>query len=138
MVSRVRTSVVVIHNDRLLSFRAVDPVSAREYFFLPGGKIEDDETAPEAAERETFEETGFRVRVLPSVNVDREYVFKWKGEDYDCLTIFYRAHLISPMQAVVKDADYNLGVHWVPVAEIPGVFAYHEAILSAIQEIMAK
>lgn len=136
MKSRVRTSVVVIQNNRLLTFLGVDPTSGKEYFFLPGGKIEDDETAPGAAERETFEETGYQVQVDASSNVDREYEFFWDGETYDCLTIFYRAHLKTPMAASVRDADYNKGVHWIPLEEIDKVFSYSVPIRSAIEELL--
>lgn len=138
LTSRVRSSVVVVHRDRILTFRAVDPTSGEEYYFLPGGKIEEDETAPESAERETLEETGFRVRVVPTSNTDREYVFHWNGEDFDCLTIFYWATLISPIQTDVRDAEYNKGTHWVPLSEVGATFSYKAEILSAIQEILER
>ena len=138
MKSRVRTSAIVVHLNRLLTFRAVDPLSGQEYFVLPGGQIEEEETAPEAAARETFEETGFRVKVEPESNTDREYVFHWNGEDFACLTIFYWATLASAMQSPVQDADYNKGVHWIPVAEIPTTFNYNAEILSAVQEILQR
>ena len=136
MKSRVRTSVVVVHNNRILTFLAIDPTSGKEYYFLPGGKIEDDETAPQSAERETFEETGYQVTVDPSSNIDREYEFFWDGENYDCLTIFYRGHLKSPMAKPVKDAEYNKGVHWIPVEDIDRVFEYSAPILSAIEDLL--
>ena len=136
MKSRVRASVVVISNGRILTFLAVDPTSGKEYFFLPGGGIEDDETAPGAAERETLEETGYRVEVDPSSNVDREYKFFWNGEMYDCLTIFYRGHLKAPMAAKVADADYNKGVRWIPVDDVAAVFDYSPEILSAIEDLL--
>lgn len=138
MKSRVRASVVLVHNSRILSFFAVDPSSQKEYYFLPGGAIEADETAPEAAERETWEETGFRVAVEPQSAIDREYFFYWDGEDYDCLTIFYWARLVSPLQDSVEDRDYNKGVAWVPVREIREKFGYTEEILSAIEELIEK
>lgn len=136
MESRVRTSVVVIHNNRILTFLAVDPTSGREYYFLPGGKIEDDETAPESAERETFEETGYKIDVDVSSNIDREYEFLWDGEVYECLTIFYRGHLKTPMASPVKDADYNKGVHWLPVDQIEQIFDYSPPIRAAIEELL--
>lgn len=136
MKSRVRTSVVVIQNGKLLTFLAVDPTSGKEYFFLPGGQIEEDETAPDSAERETFEETGYKVKVDPASNTDREYKFFWDGEDYDCLTIFYRAKLASPVASEVRDADYNKGVHWIPVEDIPKVFNYSAEIRSALEELL--
>lgn len=138
MKSRVRASTVLVHNGRILSFFAVDPSSQKEYYFLPGGAVEADETAPEAAERETWEETGFRVAVDPHSAVDREYFFYWDGEDYDCLTIFYWARLLSSLQDSVEDRDYNKGVAWIPLGEIKEKFGYTEEILSAIEELVEK
>jgi tRNA(adenine34) deaminase len=138
MKSRVRATAVLVHNGRILSFFAVDPSSQREYYFLPGGEVDPDETAPEAAERETLEETGFKISVDPMSAVDREYFFYWDGEDYDCLTVFYWAKLTSPLQDSVNDRDYNKGVAWVPLAEVKEKFSYNEEILSAIQELIEK
>lgn len=138
MKSRVRTSVVLVHNDRLLSFLAVDPSSQREYYFLPGGGIEAEETAPEAAARETLEETGFHVRIDADSAIDREYFFYWDGTDYDCLTLFYWARLHSPLQSPVNDQDYNKGVAWVPLAEVKEKFGYNAEIISAIEELIEK
>jgi len=133
---RVRTSLVCLHNDKLLAFRAEDPTSKKPYVFLPGGQIEPNETAPEAAARETLEETGFLVRVEESSGVDREYLFHWDGQDFDCLTLFYRGHLTSPMQRKVEDAPYHRGVIWIPKSEIESTFSYSADILSAIQELL--
>lgn len=138
VISRTRASVVLLHNGKLLTFRAIDPTSGKEYLFLPGGKVEPTETAPEAAERETFEETGFRVRVDEFSAIDREYFFDWNGQTFDCLTIFYSATLASPFGSPVKDADYNQGVHWVEVDKISESFAYSTEIRSAILELMEK
>ena len=133
---RVRTSVVCLHNDRLLAFHAEDPQTKTNYVFLPGGKVESHETATEAAERETLEETGFHVEVSGSLGVDREYTFFWNGEDYDCLTIFYPARLKSPLQSPVQDAEYHRGVVWIPRDEIIKNFSYSSPILEAILELL--
>lgn len=137
MKSRVRTSVIVVHNQKLLTFFAVDPASSKEYYFLPGGAIESDETAPEAAVRETLEETGFAIDVDVESAVDKEYIFHWNGEDYDCLTIFYRAQLKSIFQKPVNDATYNKGVHWIDLADVPNKMSYNKEIFEAIQELIA-
>ncbi len=134
---RVRTSVVCIHNGKLLAFHAEDPTSRKNYVFLPGGKIESHETAPEAAERETLEETGFQVGVDPIRSVDREYTFHWNGQDFDCLTLFYRARLLNPLQRPIHDADYHRGVVWVPQSEIQQTFDYSQDILNAIVELLS-
>ena len=136
MTSRVRTSVVVIHIDKLLTFRAVDPVSGQQYNFLPGGKIESHETAPEAAVRETREETGYQIQIQESSCVDKEYIFRWAGEDYDCLTLFYRGQLKNSLQAVVDDAPYNKGVEWIPLENVKTVFNYSAEVLSAVEALL--
>ena len=125
-MSRVRTSVVVIHNEKLLTFRAQDPHSGREYYFLPGGRIEKGESAPDAAAREAMEETGYDIDVDSGSAIDKEYSFHWNDEDYDCLTIFYRGRLKNPFQQPeqVDDASYHLGVHWLPVEEVSMKFLY--------------
>jgi tRNA(adenine34) deaminase len=135
VISRTRTSAVVIKNDKLLTFRAIDPVSGKEYLFLPGGAVEPNETAPEAAERETLEETGYKIKVDELSAIDREYFFDWKGDTFDCLTIFYKGHLTSPFAAPVHDADYNKGVEWLDLSEIPSAFDYSAEIKSAILEL---
>lgn len=61
-------AVICFDHDRvLLVQRAREPNRGRWSF--PGGKIEPGEMARQAAERETFEETGLRVRVLDVVDV---------------------------------------------------------------------
>lgn len=138
MISRVRTSVVVIHCGKVLCFEGVDPTSGRHYYFVPGGKIESHETAPEAAERETLEETGFSIAVDPLSAIEREYFFMWNGEEFDCLTIFYLGYLKSPLAQPVKDADYNKGVAWVSIENADEVFSYSREIQSAIKELIQK
>lgn len=138
MKSRVRASVVLVQNQKLLTFFAVDPANHKEYHFLPGGEVEADETAPEAAERETLEETGYRIEVLAESAIDREYFFYWDGEDYDCLTIFYWGKLVSPMQAEVNDQPYNKGVVWIPLNEVKDKLSYSAEIRSAVEELINK
>ena len=138
IISRTRTSAIVVKNQRLLTFRAIDPSNGKEYLFLPGGEIEPTETAPEAAERECLEETGYEIKVDELTAIDREYFFEWKGQTFDCLTIFYRGELQKPFAHPVNDAEYNKGVVWLEVEKIPEVFAYSSEIKSDIIEILSK
>lgn len=131
--SRVRTSVVCVHQNQLLAFQATDPATGAEYVFLPGGAIEPHETAPEAAERETLEETGFAVHVDADSCLDAEYEFTWNGDLYNCLTLFYRETLTSPFQqAAINEPDYHKGIIWIPVAEISDRFSYSKEICDAV------
>jgi 8-oxo-dGTP pyrophosphatase MutT (NUDIX family) len=137
--SRVRASVVVVHDDKILCFFAVDPTDAREFYFLPGGAIEEDETAPETAIRECREETGYEIDVDLESAVDAEYPFHWDGKDYLSFTIFYRGYLVNPEQSpeAVNDASYNKGVRWIPLSEVEACFGYTPEILQAIQKLVA-
>lgn len=139
MTSRVRTSAVIEQAGKILTFFAVDPYDGREFYFLPGGKVERHETAPEAAERETLEETGFKVRIDSSFSVDKEYFFHWNNVDYNVLTIFYRGFLSPSIQSPlpVADAEYNKGVKWIDIQDIDKVFAYSKDIADAVKEILA-
>jgi 8-oxo-dGTP pyrophosphatase MutT (NUDIX family) len=129
---RVRASVVCWQNDKLLAIQIKDPVSGQIFITVPGGQVEADETAPEAAARETKEETGFLVEVDPTRCIDAEYLFFWKGAEIECLTMFYKASLKSPFQQPVEDAEYILGIQWIERADLRQVFAYNSTILDAI------
>jgi len=137
MKTRIRTSVVCVHNGQILTFRAVDPTSGQEYFFIPGGKIEEDEEKWKCAERETFEETGYKVRVDRKSELFKEYVFHWDGQDYFCQTSFFKATLLDEKAkpATVNDAAYNKGTRWIPLEQIETVFAYDPVILAAVQKL---
>lgn len=140
MPFRTRATAVVVHNDKILTFSALDPKSQQSYHFLPGGEVEPTETAPECAERECLEETGFRIEVDPTSCKDVEYSFFWNGEDYDCLTLFYRGYLKNFLQQArsVDEPAYNRGVVWVPVSQAAEIFSYsaeiRDTVLSYLEE----
>jgi 8-oxo-dGTP pyrophosphatase MutT (NUDIX family) len=57
----MRAQVVLIDGTKVLLARHVCP--DREYFVLPGGAVEDDESVEAAAVREVLEETGLLVTI---------------------------------------------------------------------------
>lgn len=136
-IFRERASAVVIHKNKLLGFKAIDPTSRQKYFFLPGGAIESDETPLLTAARECLEETGYEINIFPETAFERKYDFQWNGESYSCRTVFYLAALADPEKAPaeVNDASYHKGVEWLPLKEIDQKFAYHEDILWAVQKL---
>lgn len=134
MIERHRTSLICLHDGKVLGFNAEDPTSGKPYFFLPGGKIESGESAEEATLRETLEETGFTAVILPGFRVEEEYVFHWDGQDYFSKTVFLAGRLkdATAKPADVEDASYHRGRDWIPVEDIPRVFAYHSKITAAV------
>lgn len=137
-IFRERTSVVVVHKNTILGFHAIDPTSQVPYFFLPGGGIEEGETAAQAAERECFEETGYKVKVVPESAFERKYDFYWNGENYSCRTVFYVAELTEPWKAPsdIRDTEYHKGVEWIKASKVREIFGYQKDILWAVQKLL--
>ena len=139
--ARTRASAVVVYGGRLLCIKAVDPHSKKVYLILPGGEVEAGETPEEAAVRETYEETGYKVetyeRQAIGTRTTKRYDFLWNNIVYDCTTHFLRAELISSVHSPdkVDDADYIKGYEWVSLTKLNETFDYHKDILDAIMEL---
>lgn len=137
---RRRTSVIVVHKNKILGFHAEDPTTKAPYFFLPGGVIEEGESTVAAAIRECQEETGYKIRVLEDSAFTRTYDFSWNGKTHHCHTVFYLAALDQPWEPPrpVQDANYHKGVAWIDKSEASQIFSYHKDILWAVQKLLKK
>lgn len=136
--ARRRVSVVVVHKEHILGFHAEDPTSNRRYFFIPGGRIEEGESPFQAAIRETLEETGYHIEILPEPAIERRYDFEWDGVINDCSTVFLLGRLIDKPQEIVDDAAYHRGVEWIPLSQLDVVFAYSRDILEPVRELVQE
>jgi tRNA(adenine34) deaminase len=136
-IKRERVSVVCIFEGKILVFVGVDPKTSKRYYFLPGGAIEPGENEVVCGQRETLEETGYRVRIEAGSRLTKKYHFNWNGRDYDCTTHFYRGHLDEVFHApkVVHDAEYNKGPVWIPVGKIQTIFDYTPEIRTAAEKL---
>ncbi|MFN9069105.1 MAG: histidine phosphatase family protein, partial [Bdellovibrionales bacterium] len=77
---RQRASSVVVHEGKILTFKAVDPFDSTHYHFVPGGVLEADEKHEDCAKRETYEETGYDIDIQSHQKVSVEYDFTWNGQ----------------------------------------------------------
>lgn len=137
---RLRASVVCEAEGHLLVVRLRDPVTLLEAFFPPGGAVEPKESPPETAVRETLEETGLRVGIVPGADLVDTYPFVWAGVDYDVTTHYFAATLEGPFTHLIPkvvDAEYNLGAFWLPSAEALDAMSIYPAIASAVQRVRA-
>jgi tRNA(adenine34) deaminase len=139
MRPRLRASVVCVARDALLAVRLEDPASRVVRDFLPGGAIEPGETPGAAAVRETLEETGYAVVLVPGAAVTSRYPFRWNGVDYDCTTHFFGARLVeaAALPAPVDDASYHRGVVWIPRDEVRARLDFHVDIWRAVESLLA-
>lgn len=135
---RDRSSVVVVHKNKILGFHAVDPTSQARYFFIPGGGIEPGENPAASAVRECLEETGYRVRILEETAFERKYDFLWNGKINHCRTIFFVGVLDQEWTPPhnVEDASYHRGVEWLDLRNVPETFKYNKDILWAVQKLL--
>lgn len=130
---RTRGTAIIIHEDHILGFYAQDPTSQKEYFFLPGGKVEKHEQPLSCTERECLEETGHKVFLDETSAFTKDYNFHWNGQDYACRTHFYLGSLDeSYAPHDVKDASYHQGVGWIHIKEAAQIFQYSPAIQGAV------
>jgi tRNA(adenine34) deaminase len=137
-LQRVRASAVCVDRGRVLCVRLRDPLTRLDRLFVPGGAIERGETPQDAAERETFEETGYRVRCAPERSCCVEYPYVWNGTTFDVTTHFVKARLLEPDRdpEPVSDAAYNEGALWLPLAEAPEAFAFQREMCGAILRLV--
>jgi len=137
-IYRERSSVIVLHKNKLLGFHAVDPTSKVPYFFLPGGGVEPGESPAVTSERECMEETGYKIKVLEDTAFEKKYDFAWNGELFSTKTVFYLGVLDEKFRAPgkVNEGDYHKGVAWVDIKEVPDIFKYTSEVLWAVQKLI--
>lgn len=135
-IDRHVATCIVFHEGKVLGIRTVDPLSKKEQCFYPGGKIEDSETPEAAAIRETYEETGYRIKILADSHFYREYHFVWNGQNYRRRAEFFVALLDQKWHPPTRqdDASYNLGPVWIDQTDMEKIFNAHPAILMATQK----
>lgn len=135
---RKRSSLILIQDQKILGFWAIDPVSKKRYFFLPGGALESNEMAWQAAERETLEETGWVAKADPSSEILKSYDFTWNGTTYRCETYFYYGQLVQKLGDPLNEPSYHQGCDWISLSLLKETFSYHATILSAIEEVIEQ
>jgi 8-oxo-dGTP pyrophosphatase MutT (NUDIX family) len=137
MKERIRASTVVVADGQLLTVLLEDPHTRITRHFVPGGAVEPGETPADAAARETLEETGITVTLLPHPPLVARYPFVWNDRTYDCTTSFFAATCEKPLKTpIVDDAAYNKGVAWIPLSQVEAMMNFDRHICAAIQSVI--
>ena len=115
---RASTAAFILNKkgELLVAKRGKEP--AKGTLDLPGGFVDNEETAEQGMVREILEETGLRI------NVDSvEYLFsipniyRYSGMDIHTLDLFFRCY-VDEESAVIKAADDAAELAWVPLNKV--------------------
>ncbi|MCA9947222.1 MAG: NUDIX domain-containing protein [Anaerolineales bacterium] len=80
-------------------------------FDVPGGGLDPGELPPEAAVRETFEETGLRVRAAQLLGI-----YHWPNEPHAFLSFYFRCELLG---GTLRPSEETPHVAFVPTQALP-------------------
>ena len=110
--SRPAARVVLIdENDRVLYLHALESSTGKEFWVLPGGGLESQESFEEAAVREVREETGLEVDLGTCVWT-RHHIFEWQGKPHDQYEVFFVSRVVVSDISPPQPDDYVIGHEW--------------------------
>jgi len=114
--------MVLIENGKVLLIRR-----AREPFMgewaIPGGRIEDDETAEGCAKREMKEETSLDVEVIRLIGLYSDPARDPRG-------MIAAGYLVRRVGGAVRAGDDAAEARWYPLDKLPKLCADHAKILA--------
>jgi 8-oxo-dGTP pyrophosphatase MutT (NUDIX family) len=138
MKIRMRASLVCKHHDRILMVQLQDPMTKVARWFPPGGGIDAGETPADAAVREAFEESGYRVRALHERAFVSEYPFEFGGTLYQCTTHWFLGELAEPFRepTAVENEPLVLGAGWFSADEVDRLLSFNRDIHGAVMKLL--
>lgn len=115
--ARVATGTAIFRGERILLLRRSLQASNPGIWDLPGGHVEDRESLPRAARRETKEETGFSVRLGSVFHVEVFSSLSRRGKMRQTVGIYY--HCQAPVRKSPHlDPDEHTDYAWVSQEEL--------------------
>jgi ADP-ribose pyrophosphatase len=135
---RVAVGAVVVHNQKvLLVLRGQPPAEGK--WAIPGGSVKLGETLQAAAERETFEETGLRVKA-GEVIYSFDAIVRDEAErvQFHYVILDLRAVPLNPAQPLAPGDDAR-EVDWFSFAQLDTLeFPVSETTLALLKQLLKK
>lgn len=129
MSRRIRTSAkaVILRDGKLLAIKLND--GKEEWYILPGGGQDGEETLPEAVEREVREEAGIDVRCE-----DLLFVIEGvHGEEFHRVDIVFSCAYLGEASGAALHGDANqVGTGWLDVSKLNTLPLYPSKLRRAI------
>lgn len=136
-IERTRACLLCVDDGRLLCIELQDPATGKRFWSVPGGEVEEGESAVDAAVRETREETGYDVTADTAGETVTHYDFRWNAAVYACTTHWFPGRLVSRQPRPVDDAAYLKGCAWIPLERLPLLLSDHPPIREAVLRMLA-
>jgi len=110
----IRPAAIVIKDGKVLLVRS--KYGEEEFYLFPGGGLEFGETIEEAAIRETFEETGVKIKIKNLFHVN-EYI---SADDWSkrSVSVFFIAEFVETLKPTTDDGGKVKEIKWVRLEEL--------------------
>lgn len=108
-----------------------------DYFMLPGGRIEKDESPKDCVKREVLEETGLNVDVLKETLIIKEYYqdSTWNSHFFLCEI---NEEKVSDIKWTEEEHYLDLELRWIPFLDALTLLDEHESTFSKAMSIMQR
>ncbi|SDO40430.1 NUDIX hydrolase [Alkalicoccus daliensis] len=122
------TNCIVAYEDRILMIKK----PRRGWWYLPGGKMEHEELAPEAVEREVYEETGLTIKrpsirgILTHLILDEDTYLEKRT-----MFLFEAASFTGTLRQKSPEGE----LAWIPAADMDNI-EMDEADRTAIKAVL--
>lgn len=122
------TGKVVLFNEE--NQIAVIGNKVNEFFLLPGGGLEENESLIEGVKRECQEETGCEIEIQEALGVTEDFRAR---DSKHCISYGYTAKVISYGNTKLTESEIDIGayVKWIPLTEAVALFANQEDSVKA-------
>ena len=127
----IRPATVVIDNGKILLVHSV--YSDKSFYLFPGGGIEEEETIEEGAIRETFEETGVKVKIKKFLHLN-EYIYRDDWNKRSITPIFLAEPTENQEKPQTNDGGKIKAVEWVDIDKLKEIDVRPKVIVHILKE----
>ena len=132
----IRPATIIIKENKVLLVKS--QYRDNEFFLFPGGGLEFGETLEEGAMRETFEETGIKIKIKKLIHIN-EYIYK-KDWTKRSITCFFLAEPIDEKEINIQTTDNGKikEAVWIEVEKLDKIDIRPKILIEAIKNYIEK